>query len=204
MNLQNWIRVQTISDEMLWKGAWGRQVEFVRDRITGLFCAGLHYDECEDITTVISTHRSKSVVLPVYKLHRADIGLTLILRDNFYNWKMSVISEKPLEVNLDGLCHTTPPIEPDYTGDYLARCYFEGFPPEYIFGYYSKSDKKTFSAEIGSDNALWTAVFLIMRSIGVVKAFEWNTRKSHRAQLDAEAARRKAQDAKRKLNETSI
>lgn len=204
MNLQDWINEQTISDEMLWKGAWGRQVEFVRDRITGLFCADLHYDERKNITTVISTHRSKSIILPVYKLHRADIGLTLILRDNFYNWKMSVISEKPLEVNFDGLCHTTPPVEPDYTGDYLASCYFEGFPPEYIFGYYSQSDKKKFSAEIGGDSALWTAVFLIMRTVGTVKAFSWRTRVSHRAELDAETARREARDAKRKLDETSV
>ena len=203
MNLQKWINEQTIGDEMLWKGSWGRQVEFVRDSVTGLFCADLDYEDKKDVVTVISTHRSKSIVLPVYKLCREDIGLTLILRNNFFNWKMSVISEKPLDVNFDGLCYTTPPIEPDYTGDHLANCYFEGFPPEYIFGYYSTSDKKKFSVEIWSDNALWTAVFLIMRSVGVVKAAEWHTRESHRVKLNAETARRKAREAKRTLDESS-
>lgn len=197
MQLQKWISSQIVDDEMLWKGSWGRQVEFFRDSVAGLFGMGLHYDEREDIASVISTHRSKSIILPVYKLHRPDIGLTLIARNNFYNWKLSVISEREVEANFDGLFHTTPPLEPDYTGNPLHPVYFEGFPGEYIFSYYATSDKKKFSAEIGGGYTLWTVVFLLLRSLGVVKADTWHTRESHRAELDADSARRKQKEAKR-------
>lgn len=196
--LQKWISEQVVGDEMRWKGAWGDQVAFFRDKVARLFYAGLDYEDCDGIATVISTHRSKSIILPVYKLHRADIGLTMIFRENFYNWKMSVISEKPIIADFSGLFHTTPPLDPSYTGNPLADCYFEGFPGNLIFGYYEPSDKKKWSAEIWGDQALWTTVFLLLRSMDVIKAAEWHTRESHRKELDEQAARRKAREAARK------
>lgn len=195
--LQKWISEQVVGDEMLWKGAWGRQLEFFRDRITNLFCVGIDYDDREGIATVISTHRSKSIILPVLKLHRGDLGLTMVFRNNFYNWKMSVISEIPIVADFGGLFHTTPPVEPDYTGNELADVYFEGFPSKYIFSYYEPSDKKTWSAEIGSDYGLWTTIFILLKARGVVKPVTWHTRESHRIALDAQAARWKKHTAQK-------
>ena len=77
--LQEWIRDQIVGDEMLWKGSFGSQVGFVRDVLQSLVAAGLHYPECREIAFVISTHRSKSIDLPVYELARPDLGLRLIL-----------------------------------------------------------------------------------------------------------------------------
>lgn len=206
MQLQAWANAQTIGDDMLWKGSWGNQIQFFRDNIAQLFCCGIDYEDQASHCTVISTHRSKSIILPVYKLHREDYGLTMVFRNNFYNWKMSVISERPIITNFDGLFHTTPPIEPDYTGNELADCYFEGFPHEYIFGYYSEleSYRKKFSAEIWGNQPLWTAVFLMLRDLGIVKAAEWHTKESHRKELDEQTARRKAREAKEKTNEANV
>jgi hypothetical protein len=148
-----------------------------------MFSTGMSYDDAQHVATVISTHRSKSIILPVYKLSRPGKGLTMVLRNNFYNWKMSVISEKPIEADFSGLFHTTPPIEPAYTGNELASCYFEGFPPEYIFGYYEAGDKKKWSAEIWSNHALWTAMFILLRSIDIVKPMVWHTEASHKKEL---------------------
>ncbi len=186
--LQLWMNSQTVADEMLWKGSWGRQLQFFRDRIVPMFCAGLYSEEREGIATVISTHRSKSIELPVYKLHRPDIGLTMVFRDNFYNWKVSVFSEKPVNVNFMGLAHTTPPIEPNYTGNPLAPVYFEGFPREWIFGYYSENQSR-FSLEIQSDYELWAAMYLMLHSLGVLKDARWHTEESHRKELAAHQAR---------------
>lgn len=170
-----------------------KQVHFIRDRIGPMVWADVHYYkrpralpryDCRETAMVIGEHRSKSVRLPVYSITREDFGLQLTLRDNYYNWKLSVSSQiRPIEVDFSGLFHTTPPVELGYTGNSLSPVYFEGFPEDRIFGYYSLNHFK-FSAEIHSDEALWTTVFLMMRSLGVIKAFEWNTEESHKRKLD--------------------
>jgi len=194
--LQAWISAQLVPDEMLWKGSWGRQVQYVRDTLVSLVAAGLYYEDRQDIAWVISTHRSKSIILPVYQLERPDLGLTLILRDNFYNWKLSVISREPITADFSGLFHTTPPIDPKYTGDSLHPVYFEGFPEDLIFGYY-EANKQKFSAEIWSNEYLYTTLFLLMRQLGAIKPAVWHTEASHKAMLDAEAARRKQREAEK-------
>jgi hypothetical protein len=40
--LQKWVNEHTVKNEMLWKGAWGRQIEFVRDTLCALMAAGLN------------------------------------------------------------------------------------------------------------------------------------------------------------------
>lgn len=183
--LQEWFSAQLIDNEMLWKGAAGYQVMFVRDCIASVMGADAF---------VIATHRSKSITLPVYQIERADLGLTVTMRCNFYNWKLSVQGERPIEADFSGLFYTTPPIEPDYTGNPLSAVYFEGFPSELVFGYYEASDKRQWSAELHEDNALWTALYLVMRALGGIKACAWRTRDGHQAELKAE---REARDAKR-------
>lgn len=182
-SLQEFINQYIIQEEMLWKGAAKDQVFFVRDDLASLVGVGLDYEGRKRIATVISTHRSKLIELPVYKLSRPDIGVYFVLRDNFYNWKLSVVSESPIEVDLTDLCHTSYPIDPSYTGNELAPCYFEGFPPEEIFGYYGLSDKKRFSAQIYGGHRLWVAIWLIMKSLNQIKPYVWHTQKTHLAEL---------------------
>lgn len=189
IKLQDWIREQTVGDEMLWKGVFGDQVGFVRDTLAPIVSIGLdrEYDEhCYDIVSVISTHRSKSINLPVYEMARNDLGLKIILRGNFYNWKLSVISDRPIEADFTGLFITSPPSEPEYTGDHLHPVYFEGFPSELIFGYYDIGDRKKWSAEICDKYSLSTVIFLIMRSLGAVKQLLYWTRAEHEESLNKE------------------
>jgi len=184
MLLQEWFNENLPKDKMLWKDCCVDQIIFVRDKLAGLVGVGLSHDERRNITHVISTHTSKSIQLPVYNISRPDIGLSIILRNNFYNWKLSVIStHRAIITDFDGLFHTTFPTEPNYTGDPLSPVYFEGFPKDLIFGYYSGTNKKSWSAEISGDYLLYTTVFLIMRSLGVIGAFKWDTREGHRKEL---------------------
>jgi len=189
--LQEWINAQTVEDKMLWKGAFGHQMTFIRDRLVPLMGAGLIHREKQEIADVISTHRSKSIVLPVVEVTRKDLGLRFTMRENFYNWKLSVLSEKPVESDFTGLFQTTPPIDESYTGDPLADVYFEGFPKDRIFRYYEE-DKKKFSAEIWGDQLTWTTVFLIMRSAGAIKPQPWHTRETHAKEMADQRAREKA------------
>jgi len=139
---------------------------------------------------VIATHRSKSVVLPVYRLERKDIGLRIYLRDNHYNWKMSVDSVGPVDGDFTGLFQTAPPPDPGYGGDELNSVYFEGFPERLVFPYYGSSDGRRWSACLYGKRSLWTVLFLIMRSLGVIGRMEANTKESHRRSLDLGTARR--------------
>ena len=101
---------------------------------------------------VIGEHHSKSVRLPVYLLARADIGLQFILRENFYDWNLSVKSDK--EIDLHGF------------SDDNRLCFFQGFPSEYQFGHYNK-DKRQFSLNPVNDYELYVATWLIMKNFGL-------------------------------------
>lgn len=184
VQLQEWFNNHRAKDEMFFKGGFDKQVVFVRDSLAPLVGVGLDYDQRKQVATVISSHTSKSIELPVYQLARPDQDFRIILRDNFHNWKMSVLSETPVQADFSGLFHTTPPVEPDYTGDSLSPVYFEGFPKDLIFGYFAESDGSRWSAEIHGDEALWTSIFLIMRSLDNIKPLTWNTRESHKKELD--------------------
>ena len=176
------------------------QVMFVRDVLTRLVGTGLDFHDCIKIPRVISTHVSHGRTLPVYSLSRPDIGVRFVLRDNNYNWKLSVVSERPVETPaLAYLFETEPPREPDYTGDDLSAVYFEGFPPDLIFGYYS-ADRCRWSAQIHGDHALWAVVFEVMRSLGWMRVKRAVTRVEHEVQLAAETARFKAEQAKRRTS----
>jgi hypothetical protein len=192
--IQDWYNSVTTKDSMIYKGASTEQMMFIRDTLAYALSRGLFYED-RVIPQVISTHRSKSVDLPVAELSRPDLGLTIVVRNNFYNWKLSVETAAPLACDFTGLFITSPPVEPDYTGDHLHPVYFEGFPRERIHGYYDTSDRMKWSAEIGGDYGLMTTIFLIMRALGAVQPHKYTTQVEHRAKLDAEAARRKRADA---------
>jgi hypothetical protein len=66
-----------------------------------------------------------------------------------------------------------------------------------IFGYYESPPvhaRTQWSAEIWGDQPMWTTIFLIMRSLGVVKPSEWHTPESHRAEMDREKIENKADE----------
>jgi hypothetical protein len=192
MDLQEWAMAHKPDEDLLYKSGYWRQIIWVRDDLCGLVSRGMKGPRIK--ARVISTHGSKSVGLPVYELERPDLGIRLILRDNFYNWKLTVMSALPIVADFSGLFHTTPPVEPKYTGNPLSSCYFEGFPEELVFGYYEPSDKRHWSAEInGGDQVLWAVVFLIMKSLGAAKPFRWHTRESHALELAEQSARWRAE-----------
>jgi len=169
-----------------------RQANFVIENLLPLVNAGLDWEDYHRECFVIGEHTSKNMQLPVYEIRREDLGLRLVMRNNFHDWKLSVESSSPI-VPSDGvfsaLFFTVPPIEPEYTGNELAECYFQGFEDEDVFGYYCQ-DHRRWSACIDDDFRLWTTIFLIMRDVGAVPTMQWRTKESHAAEI--EAARQRA------------
>ena len=149
------------------------QVHFVRDTLARLAWRGVKYDDipreperpdCAVTAYVIAEHRSKSVRLPVYSIERPDLGLQIVLRDNYYNWNVSIVAERPVAADLRGFVT-------DFDNDgerakyqprgYWGYCFFEGFPTELMFGPYSM-DKRRFSLWVNGDHELYVLVRNLM------------------------------------------
>lgn len=180
--VQEWFNANTPGCEMVYKDAMSRQLMWVRDTLRYV----LGNVQCE----VISTHTSKSITLPVYRITSDYMRLRVYLRDNFYNWKLSVDSKDPVNADFTGLFATSFTGERDYSGDHLDPVYFEGFPENVIFGYYGPSDGRRWSAEVTGREQLWSAIFLIARALGGGLRVESAGRAQHRRALDADTARR--------------
>lgn len=143
--LLEWVENNPIDDAFYWKAAAMEQIEFVQHRLQNLL---------KEPVEVISTHRSKSISLPVYKLTTTP-NLAIVLRNNFYDWKCSVISDRPLDVQLNGLF--TP-------GASLHPVYFEGFPENLVFPEFSKENNKSWSMSSGTNYQVFAAVWAITQA----------------------------------------
>lgn len=151
-----WIRVNEAEKSLIYAKGLEDQVCFVRDYLCPLLRST--YKECRDNQPqVISTHYSKSVKLPVFQINLEKYGIEMVLRCNFYNWKISVKSDKPLDFDYMGLFN---PIEE------IPYYYCEGFPRDKVYGSYEQSHSQ-FTIEIDSRYNLYTFIFLLRNYLGI-------------------------------------
>lgn len=151
-----WIRVNEPDENLIYAKGLGDQVCFVRDRLCQLLRST--YEERRDNPPlVISTHYSKSVKLPVFQINLEKYGIEMVLRYNFYDWKISVKSDKPLDFDYMGLFNPT---------EEISYLYCEGFPRNKVYGSYEQSHSQ-FTIEIGSHYDLYTFIFLLKNYLGI-------------------------------------
>ncbi len=151
-----WIRVNEPDENLIYAKGLGDQVCFVRDRLCQLLRST--YEEWRDNPPlVISTHYSKSVKLPVFQINLEKYGIEMVLRYNFYDWKISVKSDKPLDFDYMGLFNPT---------EEISYLYCEGFPRDKVYGSYEQSHSQ-FTIEIGSRYDLYTFIFLLKNYLGI-------------------------------------
>jgi len=151
IDLLTWSRVNDTKDTMIYKDGFWTQVIFIRNTIMGLLSDS--YEDYEsNLAMVINTHMSKSILLPVYQINLKKYGITMILRDNFHDWKVSVISEKALNVDFKEVFkEDSKPI---------PKVYCEGFIEEQVFGRYI-DNKNKFTVEVYDDNRLYVFIYLL-------------------------------------------
>jgi len=140
MNLQEWANANKPKEDLIYKEGYWDQIIFVRDNVLGVLSR--NYEEfvaIRDSAEVISSHRSKSVCLPVFQFKITD-GTIFTMRCNFYNWIISVNS--PNDVNVDFMDLFNPTQQ-------LLHVYCEGFPKELVYGPYSENKQK-FTIEISA------------------------------------------------------
>lgn len=149
MELTYWIRKWELDENLIYKKAAVNQASWVRNKIAGNLL------KCKCF--IVSTHHSKSCLLPVYYLKMRN-GIKVIMRENFYDWKVSV--EIPSEypalpsdiLPLDCLSYSMV----ENPLDKISSCYLEGFKEEWGYDAYVPScPGKKFTIEVPDDERLY-------------------------------------------------
>ena len=156
VDVNAWLRVNEPNENLIYAKGLSDQVCFVRDTLCQLLTST--YEEwCDNPPLVISTHYSKSVKLPVFQINLEKYGIEVVLRYNFYDWKVSVKSEKPLDFDCMGLFNPT---------EKISYIYCEGFPKDKVYGSYEQNHSQ-FTIEIISRYDLYTFFFLLKNYLGI-------------------------------------
>lgn len=160
--LKGWLEHNKPEEDLIYRNGLYDQCTFVKDGLMRrLFLhvasdydsTNMKFEErhkiIEDFApSVIGTHRSKSVLLPVLEMDLSKIGFKVILRYNFYDWCISVESQKDIDCDFMGLLTD-------------EKGYFEGFPKDRIYEKYSETNKKNFSLCLRDDFQVYTFMFLL-------------------------------------------
>ena len=158
--LQSWflMAMENTSKSMTYYRAFCDQVVFIRDEICGHV---LHkYIDGEIISLlesldIVSTHVTKSITLPVYKIVLKDFT-KLVMRENFHGWIISVESEEDVVFPLSIL---------EYSPDRkIEKCFCEGFDESWVYGCYSKN-KKRFTIAIDDNYKFYMFIYLLAERI---------------------------------------
>lgn len=152
--LHEWATQHIVDSSLFAFDAAWNQVLFVQDHLI----RRLHPDADREKlypAMVIATHISKSQWLPVYEL-RAP-GLVVIMRCNFYDWKVTVRSDREITCDFGDL------FDPDAR---VMSYYCEGFRPEWVKEPYSRNCYE-FTAELKDKYDLDVFLFLIGQQLGL-------------------------------------
>lgn len=177
--LRDWCRTRPEDPEKIWWNASRHQITFVRNRLAYLIyedrARPIKWDEenpVHALVTVISTHTSKSVLLPVYQLANSMFRLTM--RENFHGWVVSVEAlGRPFHLSkMQYLPVDFFYVDPnDYgTEDRHGHTHFhdfyaEGFPKDRLFNAPPStfpSRASQFTIRIHSDYDLYMFIALLM------------------------------------------
>ena len=137
VDLLTWCRVNEPGDTMIYKSGYWDQICFVKDVLLNV--CWKKYDYKANPPLVIGTHTSKSIDLPVYKIKISD-DVTIYMRYNFHDWKVTVDSTIPITVDHRGIFDLKRAIN---------SCYCEGFLTAGVPVYRSYADyKKKFTVNL--------------------------------------------------------
>lgn len=150
--LLHWQRTTDLDDNLIYKKASENQEIFMRDDV------GLNLLKAP--VFVISSHMSKSCRLPVYYIKMMN-GIKVIMRGNFYDWKLSVDSPVDLPANCIPIDCVSGGIKDD-----ISECYCEGFKDEWVFGKYNPENPgKQFTIECADKYRLYVALHSLKNCI---------------------------------------
>jgi hypothetical protein len=142
--LMTFWRANQPGENMIYKdGAWHQRDYFDKMAFMASKIAGAPVK-----ADVIGAHTSKSVRLPVVEYQFSN-GASIVVRDNFYNFAVSVKSPVPVSEDL---------VDEIAEVEKTSSCYCEGFPEHKVYGSYA-DDPHRFTAHIW-DKDLFTHFIL--------------------------------------------
>ncbi len=154
VDLQEWANAHKPDDDLIYRDGYWHQIIFVRDRLPQpLF--GSYEEYKANPVRVVGDHTSKSVLLPVYSIKFAPLEIRM--RYNFYDWKVSVVSQVPIRSNFYPFLFRDEAVHP---------VYFEGFTNDWVFGSYS-ADNTKFSVEISNEHMLFAFMAILAGDLGL-------------------------------------
>lgn len=153
-NIQDWFMENEPSENMIYRKSYSNQWLFVRDTLPQVLFPNLQHEKQRERLTVISTHMSKSIVLPVYEINIPEQGIILTMRNNFHDWKVSIESLHPIPNRFDGLFNVK---------ETFSSVLCEGFPSNKVFSSYEEN-QKMFTIEIHDDYRLFTFLWLLLQT----------------------------------------
>lgn len=147
IQLKKWLKDNYPKDEMLWKGSAQDQFHFMSRLIITAFPLKTEqgFKDFQTNLCVISTHTSKSVVLPVYEIFWN--GFSFMLRGNFYDWKISIDCPIPIFINFEKFGLFDPSVKINFV-------YCEGFKKEWVYNCYSENIKQ-FTIELRNEHDVY-------------------------------------------------
>lgn len=105
---------------------------------------------------VVSVHKSKSCLLPVYAMRMYN-GIKVIMRNNFYDWVLTIMSPKEISIPSDlvyGLNGNND----------IKPVYCEGFKSEWVFGFNTENFKNT-TVYVSDNLRLFTLLYLLNKEV---------------------------------------
>ena len=147
LKLTDWFKENQPNEELKWSGQDECQVYFIMHTIQAILAnSAAEYSSLQNAISVLSTHSSKGVKLPVYDFTWKDIRF--ILRNNFYDWKVSVILPDDVDWTQKEWKNLFRKDERIFYG------YCQGFPEDIVFGSFLDNPKK-FTIELSGDADLF-------------------------------------------------
>ena len=155
--LLEWMRANQPAEQLFARDGFLKQIGFLLEDLPEIFhrCDPIYRTNyrtvLEKSLTVVGSHVSKSVRLPVVCLQLKD-GTTITMRCNFHDWKVSVNS--PYDIDRDFLGLFDP-------AEQVDRFCCEGFTKKQIYGPYAKNKRQFTIQLLPSHHHLFAFLWLL-------------------------------------------
>ena len=139
----DWANSNQAVEQMIWSSDFKVQIHYFQS-IADMLMSQLVLSS----VSIVSTHISKSIKLPVVKFTLKN-GSVIYIRNNFCNSRASFDLIDNYELfDVNNTDQDTP----------LNGCYFEGFEYDWVFPKYSSTNSKQFSFEANNPHSMFSEI----------------------------------------------
>lgn len=159
--LNVWAQTHQPRETLHWHSGYKTLVDLINRRIAPVFFRSAV--EQDRSVTVIGTHTSKSVLLPVINIVVPNL-VSMVLSYNFHCWSISVNAHMPVPDNFFDLFDRTVR---------KNSVYYYGFKDEWVFSPYA-ANPQTFSLHLYDDYELYMFCRLLAAGLGLQNdSYKW-------------------------------